>query len=243
MKLLTKQAGSPKLAKSLTDTRYLSAILYMAPANLSGINLCPGSSPGCRAACLNTAGRGVMGLVKSARLRKALLFIQSRALFMSMLQSDIELLRKQSRKQNKSPVIRLNGTTDINWLAPSLRHIIDSNQDVQFYDYTKVSSRLYMSKPSNYHLTLSRSETNEAECLDALRLGFNVAVVFSKELPKTWNDFRVIDGNNSDYRFLDPIGVVVGLTAKGKAKKDKSGVVVSNINNKKEERYQNETQI
>jgi hypothetical protein len=36
----------------------------------------------------------------------------------------------------------------------------------------------------------------------------------------------VIDGDLSDLRFLDRTGVVVGVRAKGKAKKDVSGFVV-----------------
>jgi hypothetical protein len=36
----------------------------------------------------------------------------------------------------------------------------------------------------------------------------------------------VIDGDANDLRFLDPTGVIVGLKAKGAAKKDTSGFVV-----------------
>jgi hypothetical protein len=36
----------------------------------------------------------------------------------------------------------------------------------------------------------------------------------------------VIDGTETDLRFLDPNNVVVGLKANGKAKKDVSGFVV-----------------
>ena len=81
--------------------------------------------------------------------------------------------------------------------------------------------------PSNYSLTFSRSETNETQCLEVLKRGGNVAVVFrSKALPTHWNGFKVINGDENDLRFLDPKGVVVGLTAKGKAKTDTSGFVV-----------------
>ena len=59
-----------------------------------------------------------------------------------------------------------------------------------------------------------------------LSIGINVAVVFRSVLPKTWKGFEVIDGDKTDTRFLDKSGVVVGLTAKGKGKKDKTGFVV-----------------
>ena len=57
--------------------------------------------------------------------------------------------------------------------------------------------------------------------------GINVAVVFrNAELPKTWLGIKVINGDKHDLRFKDTKGCIVGLKAKGKAKKDKSGFVV-----------------
>jgi hypothetical protein len=43
-------------------------------------------------------------------------------------------------------------------------------------------------------------------------------------MPETYNGLPVFNGDESDLRFLDPKGVV-GLYAKGKAKKDTSGFV------------------
>ena len=34
---------------------YMTAILYLAPSDLSGFNVCPMASKGCKSACLNTA--------------------------------------------------------------------------------------------------------------------------------------------------------------------------------------------
>ena len=94
-------------------------------------------------------------------------------------------------------------------------------------DYTKnIHQAIKALEIPNYHVTFSRSETNEVDCLKALSVGINVAVVFRNKLPKTWNGFDVIDGDETDARFLDRSGVVVGLTAKGKGKKDKTGFVV-----------------
>jgi hypothetical protein len=65
--------------------------------------------------------------------------------------------------------------------------------------------------------------------LKAFEQGYNVATVFgikkSQPMPETYNDVPVFNGDDSDLRFLDPKGVVVGLYAKGKAKKDTSGFV------------------
>ena len=74
MKLLT--TGNPKLMKG-EKKGYLSFVLHLAPADLSGYNVCPMASDGCRAACLNTAGRGgifkpgtTTNAIQDARIRK-----------------------------------------------------------------------------------------------------------------------------------------------------------------------------
>jgi hypothetical protein len=96
---------------------------------------------------------------------------------------------------------------------------------VQFYDYTKVPKPWERTRHApNYALTFSRSESNEVACADALRNGVNVAVVFStrkgQPLPATWQGVKVVDGDIDDLRFLDEKGgVVVGLRAKGKARR------------------------
>ena len=97
--------------------------------------------------------------------------------------------------------------------------------DVQFYDYTKHSNRKNI--PSNYHLTFSRAEDNDEDIKQALKNGLNIAVVFEKFLPETFMGLPVIDGDKNDLRFLDPDNSIVGLVAKGKAKKDETGFVVS----------------
>lgn len=226
MHLLTEQAASPKLAK---DMRFLSAILYMAPHKLSGVNLCPGASPGCIKTCLNTAGRGAFTSVQSARVRKAKLFWEQRGAFLELLRKDLNRLVKRSERLNKPLAVRLNGTTDVCWQSSGL---LAEFPMVQFYDYTKVYRRLEMLRRrpiANYHLTFSRSESNDSHCLKALSLGFNVAVVFKHSLPASYLGHEVIAGDASDMRFLDPKGVIVGLTAKGLAKRDRSGFVVDRV--------------
>jgi hypothetical protein len=44
-------------------------------------------------------------------------------------------------------------------------------------------------------------------------------------MPATYNGLPVFNGDDSDLRFLDPKGVIVGLYAKGRARKDTSGFV------------------
>ena len=83
--------------------------------------------------------------------------------------------------------------------------------------------------PSNYHLTFSRSETNDKLAEMVLEMGGNVAVVFRNQLPKTWKGYEVVNGDDNDLRFLDKQGVVVGLIEKGMAKKDTTGFVQEGI--------------
>jgi len=205
----------------------LTGILYLAPARLSGYETCPMRSIGCTNACLNTAGMGIFSNVQQARIAKTKMFFEEREKFLALLKKDITALVKQAKKENFLPAVRLNGTSDIEWTRFK---IMEEFPDVQFYDYTKILKHLTKDIP-NYHITFSKNEMNDDDCKKALDLGYNVAVVFNtkkeEELPKEWNGYPVYDGDLSDVRFYDPGNHVIGLRAKGKAKKDKSGFVIN----------------
>ena len=217
---------------------YLTAICYLAPVNLAvaRVNLCPNASAGCTAACIYTAGHGIYNHVQAARIRRAKLFIQNKVMFQILLDEELISLRRKAAKLQLTPVVRLNGTSDISWERITLNRltVMERNPDLQFYDYTKSVKRMmdFVSGklPDNYHLTFSRSETNHAECMQVLRAGGNVAAVVnvrrSQPMPPTLRSIRMIDGDESDLRFLDPAPCIVGLRAKGKAVKDTSGFVL-----------------
>jgi hypothetical protein len=217
-------------AKTSKGTKYgyLTGILYLAPANVSGFEVCPSRSEGCTAACLFTAGRGAYDSVKDARIRKTQLLFKNRAEFLATLDNDIRLLKLKAAKQNLVPCVRLNGTSDLGWEGIA-RELMLKYPDVQFYDYTKVLGRMLRfldgKFPANYHLTFSKSESNQDACELVLSNGGNVAIVF-KNKPESYNGYTVVDGDASDLRFLDGTNVIVGLKAKGKARKDTSGFVV-----------------
>jgi hypothetical protein len=138
---------------------------------------------------------------------------------------DIETIVRRAKKHGNIPAIRPNGTSDLPKLGIKYANLFPN---VQFYDYTKNIRTLERKDiPKNYHLTFSRSETNETDCIKALSLGFNVAVVFD-EMPKTYLGHKVVSGEDSDLRFLDKgkNPVIIGLTAKGRAIHDTSGFVV-----------------
>lgn len=206
----------------------------MAPADESvphgGKNMCPLASKGCAQACLFSAGRGRFDSVRAARIAKTLHFLNNPDTFFADLRKSIARVIRMAKRQNLTPAIRLNGTSDVAW--EKISTIMAEFPDVQFYDYTKIWSRVLAfgrgQLPSNYHLTFSRSEEN-AEYVERIiaETDANVAVVFAtSELPATYMGREVINGDEHDLRFLDKRGVVVGLKAKGQAKKDTSGFVV-----------------
>lgn len=225
------------LTASNTKTRrgerrgYLSLILHLAPAKLSGYNVCPGASAGCIASCLNTAGRGKFARTQDARVRKTRWFFEDRPAFMAQLAKDIRAGIRLAKRRGLRPVVRLNGTSDIRWESIPVEdfpNIMAMFPGVTFYDYTKLANRRNL--PPNYRLTFSRAEHNAHKAPTAWARGHNVAVVFRigkrQELPLWHDGVPVIDGDADDLRFLDPEGVIVGLRAKGAAVRDRSGFVV-----------------
>lgn len=203
---------------------YLTGILYFAPANLSGIEVCPARSLGCTGSCLFTAGRGKFYSTTRARVIKTLAYHFDKQRFVVSIKESIRQLLVKAKNKDMTPVVRLNGTSDILWERNT--DIMQSYPDVQFYDYTKVVQRFNFKLPANYHLTFSAAESNDADVLKVLELGVSVATVFrTKDFPSQYWGHAVVNGDDTDLRFLDPKGVVVALFAKGKAKKDVSGFV------------------
>jgi hypothetical protein len=227
--------ANPKIQKG-TKLGYLSFILHLAPADLSGHNTCPKATAGCKAACLNTAGRGGMfrkgettNAIQKARIRKTKYFYEDRAGFMLDLAYDIQKGIKMAEKLGLKPVFRLNGTSDLSWEKYEVpvfcaKNIFELFPNVQFYDYTKVLGRKVADIP-NYFLIFSKADGNDADVARAMKQGMNVAAVFD-EVPGEYMGKEVINADETDLRFLDPKGVIAGLKAKGRAKKDYSGFVI-----------------
>lgn len=229
-KLLTTQ--NDKTLKGLA-LGYMTYGIHFAHSDLSGFDVCADASEGCKASCLDYAGRGKQGNVKEARIEKTQTFFANIPAFMESLFSEVEKAIKYCAKKGLTPVFRLNLTSDIKWerIKHNGKTIFEHFPTCQWYDYTKTFSRLKLAIP-NYHLTFSRSEngTNHVHCALALQAGHNVAAVFSTkkgfDLPTEYNGKKVVDGDKHDLRFLDPKGVIVGLRAKGPARQDQSGFVI-----------------
>ena len=213
---------------------FMTGILYLAPYDLSGYQVCPlALKAGCVEACLNSAGRGAFNSVQNARIAKTKRFFEDRENFMLDLAFSISSLIRKAKREGKTPLVRLNGTSDIAFEnIPYLHYanIFEAFPDVQFYDYTKIPTRKNM--PANYDLTFSYSGL-ESFAPIVKKASINeklarIAVVFDKveNIPAQFMGRDVIGGDNSDVRHLDPLNSIVASYAKGKAKRDMSGFVV-----------------
>jgi hypothetical protein len=226
---------NPKAVKA-QQYGWLNAINYMAPHRLAGVgNLCPNASAGCIELCLGvTSGNAAMyPTVLRSRIAKAQWFMNDRKAFMTHAAKKIGQAIAKAKRERMRLCVRLNGATDIAWESLHVQgelSLVAQFPDVQFVDYTKSVKRALAHArgqlPKNYHLTFSRSETNEAQCLEVLAAGGNVAVVSSLPRPEAWHGYPTIDGDQHDLRHLDAFGVV-WLSPKGaKAKTTQSGFVL-----------------
>jgi hypothetical protein len=230
MKLLT--TANAKIRKG-EKIGYKTFGIHLAPASLSGFNVCKDASLGCIYSCLNTAGMGAFSNVQLARIEKTRLFFKNKTIFLVMLWEEVERAIRSASKKNLTAVFRLNLTSDLPWEKIKLngQSIFEAFPQVTFYDYTKSPERMTAflagEMPQNYHLTFSRSETNGAIAESILKSGGNVAMVFRKSLPSQYLGAKVVNGDETDLRFLDGAGKIVGLVEKGRAKKDESGFVIT----------------
>ena len=234
MKNILSIASDAKTIKG-SKLGFLTGILYLAPSDISGHQVCPMAKLAqCEAACLYTAGRGAFNSIQRARVAKTKRFFEQRDSFMNDLEYSIKSLIRKAEKLGLTPLVRLNGTSDIAWENipfKGFNNIFEAFPNVQFYDYTKIPTRKNI--PANYDLTFSYSGVSsfkkaivKAHANEKLA---RIAVVFDKveNFPDTFLGRTVLIGDNSDVRHLDSKNSIVALYAKGKAKKDTSGFVVT----------------
>ena len=230
-KLLSPGTTNYKTAKNEVRT----FIMYLAAGyqNSKNINICPKASLGCLAACLEEAGRGIMRPVKNSRLNKSEYYVSDRLAFLAQLATELmNKIKFYRRKQDTTIYIRLNGTSDVDFLGQIKRHFgIDflSFDNVVFYDYTAILGKAKKYLGTSYFHAFSRKEDNEETCFEALKLGIPCAMVFKNELPETYKGYKVVNGDIDDVQMIKYAGqgVILGLTAKGKAKNDTSGFVIT----------------
>jgi len=254
--------ANPKTVKG-QKLGYMTAVLYLAPYLTSGYNVCPMAKiAGCWRDCLDVQGRGGMskgnkrmrtpvGLrpandIRRARIQRTKMWVEDRPEFCKQLVKEIDAFLKRAERVGLTPVIRLNGMSDIQWERIDIAHelgtgagmtIFGMYPDVQFYDYTKIAKRFKRTLPANYHLSLSYSDANEkyaASCWEAHgQHGASLVMVYRTKADianaATWYDecrVNFVNGDAHDLRFLDPAKSIVALKAKGTAARDKSGFVL-----------------
>lgn len=252
--------ANPKTVKG-QKFGFMTAILYLIPWKFSGVNLCAMAKiAGCIDTCLNTAGHGGIAragniiatdagslpdnTVQRARMERTRLFNDERATFMRQLVAEIAAFIVKAKRANLTPVVRLNGTSDIDWLriaCDDASNVFEMFPEIQFYDYTKIAKRMNKARPANYHLTLSYSEatTRYSDIVRAAHQeGASIVVVVrnaaekarymkgAKRITGQRKGARRIDGDAHDLRFLDPRGCIIFLKAKGRARSDVSGFVI-----------------
>jgi hypothetical protein len=225
MKLLDTTGGNAKLKKSdKSSQEYRLAGLSLMPDDI----LCPYRNvAGCAKSCLESAGMGVFSNVKAGRQRKSDWWHGDRAGFLDKLRKELTNFEKLCKRQGVKAAVRLNVLSDIPW---EKHGIPQEFPDIFFYDYTKNASRLGKT-PSNYELMFSYSNepAYQKVVVKALRSDVPMSVVFRNGMPKYYKGRRVIDGDASDLVNVKAGKVIVGLVAKGKAKKDEGNFVVDNL--------------
>lgn len=231
VKNLLSKGGNAKINKNEITTFNLS----LAPhtQNAKGINLCPKASKGCALACLFTAGRGKFTNVQQARINKTNYYLFDKQKFMDQLAKEINKIALKSTITNEKFALRLNTLSDVDFVYQLKKYCDldllndDTYKNIIVYDYTAIIGKVKKYLGTRYHLTLSRKEDNEQDVMEALEMGGNVAIVF-KDLPKTYKGYRVVDGDKTDLEMTKYKNVVLGLKAKGDAKKDTTGFVIQN---------------
>ena len=232
-KLLSDGSTNAKTKKNSLK----SFILYLSPytQNSFGKNLCANATKGCIDSCLFTAGMGSFSNVQKARIAKTDYLLSDKEAFLDQLTKELLYHYAKAKKAGERVAVRLNGTSDLDFFTLLQKYaqldVTKLADHMSFYEYTKNINYIKRWEGApNITYTFSKSENNASLIPAAIAYGANVAAVFRKELPETYNvggtEIPVIDGDTSDIIMLYNKGKIIGLRAKGKAKKDYSGFVI-----------------
>ena len=232
--------SSAKIMKNQKVNHHYTYIIYLAPANSSGVNVCTHSTKECRLGCLATSGRAAMDIasgankIQNARIRKTLAYSINPTFFLDWIIAEMKSYKAKAQRDGYEFSVRLNGTSDIDYSKVLLngKNIFELFPDVIFYDYTKNHNRLY-TPIKNYTLTLSYTGYNWEQSKKALNNGFNIAAVFNitkkVPFPTSYRGYTVINGDLSDLRVGEAKGVIIGLRWKVIANKENNVKIKNSI--------------
>jgi len=225
MNLLSATVKTEKTEKAFPD--WENSITYLLPNKV----LCPFSAQ-CFGPCLKSSGR--LPMSKKLMIERTKMFFQTPDVFFHILNSELLKKHTSAKRKNKKLAYRFNGTSDT---FKVVKKFLDADRQPfdRLYDYTKDFLRVMNYQGyKGYHLTFSFDGLNSDEASYLLENSIaNVAVVFNtkpgEDLPATFNfggvDYPVTDGDLHDLRFTDGPQKIIGLRAKGKAKKNENGFV------------------
>lgn len=205
--------------------KYETYIMYLQPASKVSVDtLCAGAAAsGCEGPCLISSGQLGMTVGQRAATKRTLLYLLKIDYFHDRLLFEIDRAEAKARKTGVPCVFRLNGTSDIDFNT-----IIRARPESQFYDYTKILSRIRKNKLPNYDLTFSGSmySTQSKRALSrAVKTNLRVAIAYNtKNLPSDNVKIHssLVSFDDTDHRFRDGAGVIGALKRKGSNKRERS---------------------
>ena len=206
---------------------------------------CPHSTPGCRSACLIvTSGRYAMARTSGARwfdngttraqVCRSLMYAAAPSAALRLELDAMAAVHRKAQRLGVQSRWRVNIADDLvreanPFYATGIERLGGA------YCYTKHQDR-DGSHPEHggevVRVTLSASERWTVDDIrDAVTTGHNVAVPMAvgrgEDLPSVWHGMTVIDGDATDDRWSDPLGVVVGLRVKFTTRQQVADAVAS----------------
>ena len=119
-----KETGLSYLGNVSLSSKHIKAELYgeytygiyLAPANVSGYEVCPKRTAGCTAVCLHESGHNRInkGTITESRIKKTRLFFEHREFFVDWMAAEISAARRKAERENMKFSVRLNNTSDLN---------------------------------------------------------------------------------------------------------------------------------
>ena len=221
-KLMTLFGSSLKVEKGAD--KYDTYVMYLQPADKIAIKtLCSfATKAGCKEPCLIDSGQLGMTTGQNAATKRTILMLLRPDYFKARILSEIDKAERKALKTGIPALFRLNGTSDIDF-----SDIYKARPNSQFYDYSKLLSRVRKNTLANYDLTFSGSmysKQSRAALRKAVTARHRIAVAFNTKLiasdalaiPDSMANF-----DKTDLRHLDN-KVIGALTRKGSNKKQRA---------------------
>jgi len=197
---------------------YLTTVMYLAPARVSGMQQCAGSTPECVANCLfNKSGHILFHQAGSILKSWALRFKASEA--KARIEQELELHALKAKHKGLKGAVRLNGTSDI--LHARLWRSAQA-LGLEAYEYTKLPTSIRRDDGVFRTYSISEAPSSVSLGLSLVASGGSAAIVVPAAKTKkkamlellTVLEIPWVDGDRHDLCFLDA-GKLRVLKAKG----------------------------